>query len=173
MTHAVRSSLIAMSFLGFATVARADEKKIDLKDVPKAVADAVKAKFPNAQATGAEKETEDGKTTFEVAIKDGDKKREVGVSADGKILEVETAIEAGDLPRAVTAALAKKYPDAKVKGAEEVIGYKNGTETKSYEVEITSGEKKTIEVMVSADGKTIKQEEEGEDDDKDEKDDER
>ncbi len=51
--------------------ARADEVKVPLKDVPKAVLDSIKEKFPRAELTEATKETEDGKTTYEIALKDG------------------------------------------------------------------------------------------------------
>jgi hypothetical protein len=65
------------------------EKTIAASDLPKAVADAVKAKYPKAEVTRAEELTKDGKISYEVVLKDGDKKREVVLDPNGKVLEEE------------------------------------------------------------------------------------
>ena len=57
---------VLISLLAFVSVGFADEEKVPLKDVPKAVLDAVKVKFPNGELTEATRETEEGKTTFEI-----------------------------------------------------------------------------------------------------------
>jgi hypothetical protein len=49
-------------------VGRADEKKVALDKVPKAVLDAVKARFPDAKLVGAAEEMEEGKAVYEIAI---------------------------------------------------------------------------------------------------------
>ena len=92
-----------------------------LKDVPKAVLDSIKAKFPRAELTEATKETEDGKTTYEIALKDGGRAVELAATADGKITEIETTIDAKALPAQVTTALEAKYPIATIKKAEEIV----------------------------------------------------
>ena len=66
------------------------EKEIDLKDVPEAVLTAVKNKYPDAIIQGGmevskvkdKKETPDH---YLIAVKIGDKKKEIPVSLDGKI----------------------------------------------------------------------------------------
>src|SRR5262245_36721406 len=63
---------------GALTVAVAEEEKVALKDVPKAVTDSVKKRFPDAELLSAEKETEDGKTVYELTIKD--KKHKIDVT---------------------------------------------------------------------------------------------
>jgi uncharacterized membrane protein YkoI len=139
---------------------RADEEKIPLKDVPKAVLDAVKAKFPAGEIKSAEKEVEDGKTTYEIALKDKGHALEVSLKADGSILEIEKKIAAKDLPKAVAAAVEAKYPKATIKKAEEIVEFKKGKEEKCYEVVVTEAGKKSVEVKLSADGKVVKHEEE-------------
>ena len=58
----VKLSLVALTgIIALAMVRAADEEKVPLDKLPKAVLDAVKAKFPKAQLLGAEKETVDGK----------------------------------------------------------------------------------------------------------------
>ena len=94
---------------------RTDEQKIDVKDLPKAVLAAVKAKFPEGKVTGAAKEEEGGKVTYEVALEDKNSKIDVAVSAKGKILEVEKTIDEQKLPKAVAATLAARYPKARPK----------------------------------------------------------
>src|SRR5947209_18302470 len=72
----------ALVLVGFAS---ADEEKIDLDKLPKAVVDAVKAKFPQARLLSAEKEKEDGQTTYEVAVKQGEQNLTAIVTPEGKI----------------------------------------------------------------------------------------
>ena len=79
--------------------ARGDDD-IKLSDVPKAVLDAVKAKFPGAELTGAEKEVEDDETVYEIALKHKGQEYDVSLTPAGKILEIEREIEIKDLPKA-------------------------------------------------------------------------
>src|SRR5437868_818153 len=80
---------------------RADEEKVPIDKLPKAVVDAVKKRFPEAEITGASKEVEDGKTLYEVALKQKDMKMDVTLTAEGEIQEIEKQIAAKDLPKAV------------------------------------------------------------------------
>src|SRR2546430_1152534 len=73
-------SVALMSLVGFA---RADEEKVPLDKLPKEVKDTVKKRFPKADLVEASKETVDGKTEYEVSIKDGGKKIDVTVAPDG------------------------------------------------------------------------------------------
>jgi len=140
----------------------ADEQKVPLRDVPRAVLDAVRAKFPKAELKGATKETgEDDEVTYEISLVNQGKKVTVSVDREGKIEEIETEIAIGDLPKSVTDALAAKYPKATLKRAEEVVEIDHGKEEKEYEVEVVTPEGKSIEVKVEANGRIN----EGEDDD--------
>ena len=173
MRYGLLGAAFTMAALALTSTAFADddEEKIPMDQLPKAVVEAVKAKFPQAEMTAASKETEDGKSSFEVAIKDGETTREVGLTPEGKITEVETAIKADDLPMPVADAIKAKYPKAEIEKAEEVLSYEDGEETKSYEVilevEGDDDEDEKMEVKISPDGKILKVEEEDEDDDDD------
>ena len=151
--------------LAYVSPAGADEQKVPLKDVPKAVLLAVKAKFPDAELKEASKETEDGKTTYEVALKDKGKAVDVALTIEGKITEIETEIAVGDLPKAVSSAITANYPRANVKKAEQIIEFKQGTESKNYEVVLMTEAKKQIEVKLSPDGKILKMEDDENDKD--------
>jgi hypothetical protein len=145
----------AAVLLVLATAARADEEKVPLDKLPKAVVEAVKAKFPKAELIGAEKETEKGKTSYEVNIKDGKQAIDVTVTPEGKIVLVEKEIAVDDLPKAVAEAIKARYPKGTIKSAEEVSEDDKITE---YEVVIVVG-KKTLEVTFDPTGKFIEEEE--------------
>ncbi|APW63688.1 PepSY domain-containing protein [Paludisphaera borealis] len=164
---AAAGACVLLGLAAFSTGACADEEKIPLKDVPKAVLDAVKARFPKGEIKSAEKEDEDGKTTYEVALKDDGHTLDVALKADGTILEIEKKVAAKDLPKAVAAAVEAKYPKGTVKKAEEIVTFKKGKEQKSFEVVVTETGKKSVEVKLSADGKILKQEEDDDDDEDD------
>jgi hypothetical protein len=135
--------------------ARADEEKVPLDKLPKAVVDAVKEKFPKADLVSAEKEKEDGKTVYEVNIKDGKATIEVTVTPEGKIVLVEKEIAAGDLPKAVAEALEARYPKATIQKVEEIC--KDDKVTK-YEALIVTAEKKKLEVCFDPAGKFLEEE---------------
>jgi len=155
--RAIKCFLIVISAVGFVSLfadVRADEEKIPLDKLPKPVVEAVKKRFPKAEMIEAAKETADGKTEYEVSIKDGGKKIDIMLAPDGTITVIEKEIAARDLPKAVQATLDKKYPKATYKKTEEVIKVKEGKETLDfYEVLLATADKKEVEVKVSADGK--------------------
>jgi hypothetical protein len=147
----------------------ADEEKVELDKLPKAVSEAVKKKFPKAKIVSASKEKEDKKTVYEVQIKDGDSKADVTVTPEGEIVTVEKEIALKDLPREVKTALDDKYPKATVKKVEEIHSGKDLKDL-AYEVLLVTKEKKTVEVKFDPKGKVLeveeKKEEKGEKKDK-------
>jgi uncharacterized membrane protein YkoI len=139
---------------------RADEENVPLDKVPKPVVETVKKRFPKAELVSASKEDEDGKTVYEVQIKDGGTKLDVTVTPEGTLLVIEKEIAAKDLPKAVTDALDAKYPKATFKVVEEITKVKDGKDQPVYyEVLLVTADKKTFEVELAADGKIIATEE--------------
>jgi hypothetical protein len=151
---------VAVCLFAFAGPVRADEEKVPLDKVPKAVLEAAKKRFPKAEVVGASKETEKDKTVYEVELKEAGKTIDVTLTPEGVITTIEQQIDAKDLPKAVAEALDKKYPKATYKIVEAVYGVKGGKESLDfYEVLLVTAEKKEIEVQILPDGK-IKAEEE-------------
>jgi hypothetical protein len=147
--------LVAAFAFGFLALAvLADEVKIPVDKLPKKVVDAVKAKFPDAKLVAAEKETTDGKTSYEVGIESKGKKIDVVLKEDGTIDAIEMLLDVKDLPKAVTAAIEAKYPKATLKKAEEVTK----GDKKYIEVVVVTADKKTVEVEVDAKGKILNEE---------------
>jgi uncharacterized membrane protein YkoI len=135
------------------------DKKITLDKAPKAVQDAVKARFPKAEVTSVEKETEDGKVVYDIELKHRDRKYEMDILEDGTVIEIEKEIAAKDLPEAVTKGIEAKYPRATLKEVMEKYKVKGKDEKLTeYEVTLQTADNKTVEVTVSLDGKTVKAE---------------
>ncbi len=151
--------IAALGLLIFATGARAGEEEIPLKDVPKAVINAVKDKFPEIKIKKAEKEEEDGTTIYELSFTHEDKEYEVEAKADGTIIAIERQIAVTDLPEAVVKSLKAKYPHAKIEAAEEVTK----DEKVTYEVEIETTKEKELEIMLDASGNILEVEEKNDD----------
>ncbi len=150
---------VALVLFAVAGFVAADEEKVPLDKVPKAVLEAVKVRFPQAKVNSAEKETEDGKTVYEIAITEKEQNIEVTVTTDAKIVEIEKQIVAKDLPAGVARALEGKYPKATFKMIEEVWKVTDGKENlEYYEVLLVTQDKKKFEVSVTAEGKITKQE---------------
>lgn len=132
----------------------ADDEKVPLDKVPSPVIDAVKKRFPKSEIVGAEKETENGKVTYEINLKDNGQNIDVILSAEGSIQTIEKEIAVKDLPKVVAEALAAKYPKAICKKYEEVYKVKDGKEAlEYYEVLLDTENKKDIEVEITPDGK--------------------
>ncbi|MBO0700261.1 MAG: PepSY-like domain-containing protein [Zavarzinella sp.] len=147
------------------TAAGADEKtkeeKISADKLPRAVMAAVKAHFPDPEFTSLTKETTGDKVVYDIELKQKGKKHEMDIREDGTVLEIENEVPAKDLPDAVTKALDAKFPKATVAEVMEVNKV-TGKEIKflHYELTIETAEKKKLEVVITADGKSVKVEEE-------------
>ena len=140
-----------------ATCVRADEENVPLDKLPKAVVEAVKKMFPDAQLVSASTEDENGKKVFEVAIKNKGQTIEVTLTPEGKLVSVEKEITVKDLPRPVTTSLDAKYAKAVIKKVEEIT--KDGKLT--YEVLLVTADKKMLEVVFDPQGKVVQEEVKG------------
>jgi Putative beta-lactamase-inhibitor-like, PepSY-like len=152
---AMRNSVYAVVgfvLLVLGSAVSGDEKKIPLSEVPKAVIDGVKARFPDAELKEAQKEIDDDETLFEISLTTAGKHVTVSASDEGEIEEIETEITAGELPKAVAEAIAAKFAEATVKKAEELIEIDDGKEEKSYEVQLATPGAETREVKLKANG---------------------
>ncbi len=138
---------------------RADEEKVPLDKLPRAVVEAVKKRFPDADMKSAEKEEENGKAEYEVAITDKGRKKSVTVTPEGALVEIENRIEAKDMPKALADALDQKYPKATLKSIEEVVKVRDGKEKlEYYEIHLVTAEGKKLEATLTPEGKTNKEE---------------
>jgi hypothetical protein len=142
--------LLVLGFLLFIH-GSAQEKKITKKDVPAAVLTAFEKAYPKAVIRGYAKETEGGKTYFEIESKNGGSSLDVLYLPDGTLTEVEEGLTASDLPDPVKAAINGKYPKARTTKVEKTT---RGSEV-TYEVKISSGTTRA-NVTIDPAGKILK-----------------
>jgi hypothetical protein len=144
---------VAGGLLPTLPAAHAQDKKVE---IPRKVMDALKAKFPKAEIDKVTREKEGDKVVYDIEFKQGKQKFEADIFEDGTIHNWEKEIAAKDLPKAVTAAVAKKYPKSTLKELMQVTAVKNGKdELEGYEIVLETAGKKSVEVMVAPDGKIL------------------
>src|SRR5262249_52002850 len=152
MTKRAVGSMVLI--IAFGVITSAQETKVPLDKVPKAVMDAVKARFPNAKLIGASSEKDGDKLIYEVELEHKGLHHDVTLEPGGKLLLIEREIAFKDLPNKVQATLDKEHPKAKYKLIEEVIKVAGDKEKlEYYEAHLETGDKKEVEVSVLPDGK--------------------
>jgi len=131
----------------------AKEEAVPLDKIPKAVMDSLLAKFPKAKIDKCTKEKEGDDVIYDIEFKEEGRKCEADIKEDGTIVNFEKAIEARDLPKAVSEAIDKRYPKAKYKEVMEETEMK-GKEGKlvAYEVVLLTADNKEVEVKVTTTG---------------------
>jgi hypothetical protein len=143
-------AVIAPTFIGivFAAAVAADDSEpqpLPLNQVPPAVMKAVMAKFPSAKPQSAAQGVEDNRPFIDVHILVINQKIWVTCEPSGKISVIDREISLKDLPAAVTAALKKKYPQAKIRLVNEITDEGKPT----YEIAVTFQKKPVIAVFAA------------------------
>jgi len=133
---------LLMSLIG--TVVAADpEQQTAAVELPQAVADAVKAAYPAGviMPERTDKDVDPDETTYEVTLMNHGKRFKVEVDSGGAIREIEGEVDPVDLPKAVTSALAERFPDGVTTSAEEHVDIVQKRETKVFKVVVVAGGK--------------------------------
>jgi uncharacterized membrane protein YkoI len=129
----------------------AAEKKLKLEDLPAPVKSTVTEQTKGATLVGITKETEKGKTVYEVETTVAGKSRDMMIDSTGAVLTVEQEIDLSAVPAAAKDAIQKKAAGADIKKVESV------TEGSKVSYEATFSKKgKTSEYAVNADGSVKK-----------------
>ncbi len=124
---------------------------VKLEDVPKPAVKAVQDRFTKAAIRSIDKETNGH---FEFTLKEGERVFDVGVKADGTLIDIKEEIKEDKVPKAVKEGLQKKHPGATIVETEKVIVIDGKKEKVRYELKIKV-DKKTSEVVFDEDGKPI------------------
>lgn len=114
----VAASAVVALILGLPAVAA--EKTLPKRYVPAPVLEAFAKTYPSAKALAFAKETEKGRTFFEIESMDGEVARDILFAADGTIVEVEEAVKESELPAPVVAAVKAMGPGVSIRKAEKV-----------------------------------------------------
>lgn len=144
-------SLVIVVAVTVSSLALAQEKKMRKSDLPAAVQKTAAEQSEGATVRGYATEMDGGKRLYEVELmKDGHSK-DVSMSADGQVMEVEEQVDLTTLPDAVKTGLQEKAGKGMIKKVESLT--KSGTLV-AYEAQVTTGTKHS-EVQVGPDGKTL------------------
>jgi len=155
------AAVVALSLIvGAGCVSQA--KVSSLETTPDVVRTALTKAAGSNKIEKVEQETENGKTIYEASFDVNDVDHTVSVDETGKVLEEESEVKVADLPAAVSAAVLKAQPLARVKEASLVT--KDGKSY--YEVDAKVGKDKH-ELSIASDGKLIADKVEDEDHDGD------
>jgi Putative beta-lactamase-inhibitor-like, PepSY-like len=135
---------------------RSQEEAVPKNKIPKAVMDALLVKFPKAKIDKCTKDKEGDDVVYDIEFKQEGRNCEADIKENGIYINFEKAIAAKDLPRAVSDAIEKKYPNATLNEIMEETEVKGKVEKLSaYEVVLVTADKKDVEVRLSPVGKIL------------------
>ncbi|HEV2194100.1 MAG TPA: hypothetical protein VGR55_00835 [Candidatus Acidoferrum sp.] len=149
------TSIAALACLFAAAAGSAQEKKIKRSDLPPGVEKAAAEVSKGATVKGFSKETENGKTTYEIEMVVNGHTKDVEVDGNGTLIEVEEQVEMDSLSPDVKAGLAAKAAGGKILKVESLA--KNG-KLVAYEAKVEIAGKRR-EIQVGPDGKPLDHEE--------------
>jgi hypothetical protein len=129
----------------------AQEQKISCDTVPAPVRAAFEKEFAKAPMNSCVKETEKGKTEFEIISKESSSRLTARFQGDGKLVRAEQSVAMGSVPEPVKQALQKKHPDGEVTLAEKVTS--DGAVTYEFRVKQKN---RSVEVAFDPSGKEVK-----------------
>lgn len=136
--------------------AQGSEKKVKMKDLPKAVQKTVQEQSKGATINGLSKEVEHGKTYYEVELKVNGHGKDILIDSAGAIVEVEEEVTMASLPPVVKTAIEAKAGKGKIVKVESIT--KNNSLV-AYEAQVNTVGKKS-EFKVTPEGKSIDNENE-------------
>lgn len=145
----------ASGFLLLACNAAAQEKKIKRSDLPPAVEKTVAAQSAGATIRGFSTEKENGQTLYEAEMTVNGHSKDVSMTADGAIVEVEEQVALDSLSPEVKAGLQAKAGKGKILKVESLT---KKDKLVAYEAKIDTNGKKT-EIQVGPNGKPLDHEE--------------
>ena len=147
--------VLAASGLLLAGTSSAQEKKIKRSDLPPAVEKTVAAQSAGATIKGFSTEKENGQTLYEAEMTVNGHSKDISMTADGSIVEIEEQVVLDSLSADVKAGLQTKAGKGKILKVESLT--KKG-KLVAYEAKVDTNGKKS-EVQVGPDGKPLDHEE--------------
>lgn len=136
-------------FCLFAPIGESKEVRVKMSDLPQAVQDTVKEQSKGATIRGFSKETENGRTSYEVELTVKGHGKDISMDSDGKVVEVEEQVSMSSVPEAARSAIEKGAAGGKVTKIEAVSNGSGPVE--AYEAQVMKAGKHS-EVRVAPDG---------------------
>jgi hypothetical protein len=147
--------MFAAGVLLLASNSSAQEKKIKRSDLPPAVEKTVAAQSAGATIRGFSTEKENGQTLYEMEMTVNGHGKDISMTADGSIVEVEEQVTLDSLSAEVKAGLQAKAGKGKILKVESLT---KKDKLVAYEAQVDTNGKKS-EVQVGPDGKPLDHEE--------------
>jgi uncharacterized membrane protein YkoI len=133
----------------------AQEKKIKRSELPAKVEKTVVEQSKGATIRGFNEEKENGKTTYEVELLVNGHSKDVGMDANGTVIEIEEEVDIESLSADVRTALRAKAGKGKITKIESIT---KKDKLVAYEAQVVTNGKKS-EVQVGPNGKSLDHEE--------------
>jgi hypothetical protein len=150
---------VVLAVVVAAGAAPAGADRVPLHQVPKPVQDAVRARFPDARITGADRDLEAGVVLYEVSLRQAGQNIDVVATPEGALVLIKREIAPGEVAGPVARALEARFPGATYKVVEEVTRVDGRRETLAhYEVLLVTARRRTLEVLIGVDGAILRQE---------------
>jgi len=147
--------MIAAMCLGLAAFAEDNEKKLQRADLPPAVERTVAAQSQGATIKGFSEEKENGQIYYEAEMMVSGHSKDVTMSKDGTIVEIEEQVAFDSLPAAVKQGLQSKAGQGKIVKVESLTKH---DKLVAYEAKVQDNGKRK-EIQVGPDGKPLDHEE--------------
>lgn len=147
--------MIAGLCLALAAFAEDNEKKLKRADLPPAVEKTVAAQSEGATIKGFSQEKENGQIYYEAEMMVSGHSKDVTMSKDGSVVEVEEQVAFDSLPAAVKEGLQSKAGKGKIVKVESLTKH---DKLVAYEAKVLANGKKN-EIQVGPDGKPLDHEE--------------
>jgi uncharacterized protein YxeA len=148
-------SAIAVAFVLLNTNLSGQEKHVKKSDLPAAVQKTADEQSHGATVHGYTQEVEDGKTEYEIEMTVNGHSKDVSISPNGDVLEVEESVALDAIPAAVRDSLLKKAGAGKITKVESI---RKHDKLVAYEAHILTGAKKS-EAQVGPEGQALDHEE--------------
>lgn len=149
MKACMRLAVVAGCVCLVAGVSWSKEVRAKMSDLPPAVQNTVKKQSKGATIRGFSKETENGKTTYEVELTVNGHGKDISMDSGGKVVEVEEQVEMSAVPEAARSAIEKGAAGGEVVKVEAVSSGSGAPE--AYEAQVRKNGKHS-EVRVAPDG---------------------
>jgi hypothetical protein len=150
-----RLAILAALALLAAGPLSAQEKKVKRSDLPPAVEKTVAANSQGATIKGFSTEKENGQTLYEAEMTVNGHSKDISMTSDGSIVEVEEEVAMDSLSADVKAGLQAKAGKGKILKVETIT---KKDKLVAYEAKVDTNGKKS-EVQVGPDGKSLDHEE--------------
>ena len=149
------ANFTVVAVLSFTTMALAQEKQIERKDLPPAVEKTVVTESQGATIRGFSQEKENGQLNYEAEMTVNGHSKDVLIDPKGEVVEVEEQVPLESLPTTVREVLQTKAGSGKILKVESLTKH---DKLVAYEAVVqTAGKKK--EIQVGPDGEQLAHEE--------------